>query len=81
MTTAEREAFLQIILEVRRDRAELFAREGEPGAALVVHSTCNYILRLLEDRSTMTYTGSWLITVCEAGSARSRPAIRERTPE
>ena len=56
MTKAEREAFLQIVQDARRDRADLFAREGEPGAALVVHSTCNYILRLLEDRSTMTYT-------------------------
>ena len=50
-TAAAREKFLQIVHDVRRDRADLFAREGEPGAALVVHSTCNYIQSLLEEHS------------------------------
>jgi len=53
-TTAGREAFLQIVQDVRRDRADLFAKEGEPGAALVVHSTCNYIQRRLEEHSCAT---------------------------
>ena len=68
-TTAEREAFLQIIQDVRRERADLFAREGEPEAALVVHSTCNYIQRLLEEHS------------CAAAIKEADNDLQRSTPE